>query len=153
MPFGNFFEKLDVVLLKDGQIGVTATGPKAREENIKEICVWVFQRNGANDAAATEMTTVAPKALDQRRTKWTLQIGKIDSGIDVPFQTGPAIGLAIALIETPKKDEAGEPELDEAGNPKVLQRVLLWSQSIDLKDTVGGAEAGDARQTKGALAP
>jgi hypothetical protein len=122
--FGKFFETLELMKLPNNEIEIVARGPKATDDKIRELCVWVFQRNGDNDAAATEMTTVSRKAFKVTDGDWRLRIGKIKSRI--PFQEGPAIALAIALIDHPI-------ERDTEGNPtKRAQKVLLWSQSVDL---------------------
>jgi hypothetical protein len=145
MPFGNFFETLDVVKLRNGKIHISAKGPKQEDEKIRELCVWVFQRSGDDDAAATEMTTVSRESFDQQPESWSLDIGKIEpdeeepNPREIPFHQGAAIGLAIALIDTPKKNEDGTPVLDTTGAPEMVQKVLLWSQSLDLRDETGSA--------------
>ncbi len=120
ITFGKFFETLDLMESPSGAITISAAGPKSRDEAVKEICVWVFQRNGDDDAAATEMTTVAEgrEAFTQSAQKWTLQVKKIESKI--PFEEGPAIAVAIALIDGPTDGR------------KKAEKVLQWSQSIDL---------------------
>jgi hypothetical protein len=139
MPtFGKFSETLDLVKSPDRTIQVVAKGPKDANETIKEICAWVFQRNGDDDAAATEMTTVpsGKEAFTQTRREWTLPLMKIES--DVAFRKGPAIAAAIALIEIPITDANG--------NSAKAEKVLIWSQSIDLGHPSPPASAGRARR-------
>jgi hypothetical protein len=142
MTHGQFFETLDYRLV-DGKVHISAGGPKAKDDNIKEICVWIFQRSGDDDAAATEMTTIHPEAFDPHptETSWSLEIGQIKDKEEamtkeIPFHPGAAVALAVALVEFPKKTDAGEAVL-EGGQPKVVQKVLLWSQSIDLREQTG----------------
>jgi hypothetical protein len=128
--FGKFFEILDLLKYEENGtqvIEINASGPKKADEDIKEICVWVFQRRGLNDAAATEMTTVpeGKEAFKPEKDRWTLPIGKIQSKYG--FEAGPAIALAVALIDMPVKDP-------KSGKEQIAQKVLLWSQSIDLRE-------------------
>jgi hypothetical protein len=141
MPtFGKFSETLDLVKSPDSTIKVVAKGPKAADETIKEICAWVFQRNGDDDAAATEMTTVKSgrEAFRQTRREWTLPLMKIESNIG--FRKGPAIAAAIALIEIPVTDANG--------NSAKAEKVLIWSQSIDLAPESVASGSRPQRRTR-----
>ena len=118
---------------------MVARGPfDAAEEQIIEICVWVFQR-GENDAAATEMTTghanhpghddhVTFDKDDRGRDRWNMPLRQVG---DFPLTGGEAFGVAVAMLEMKREDDA--------------QRVIWWGHPLTLKDPSGGAEdaAGD----------
>lgn len=104
---------------------VNAKGPLLPGDNVKEICAWVYQKNGVNDAAATEMTlTDAARATLTEEGKdpfdgsiperWSLELKQISNA---SLRNAPAFAVAIALI------------LDASGNEK----VVWWGQPLELK--------------------
>src|SRR4029450_765059 len=48
--------KFNETLRLTGGGNVMAVGPRDKSDDIKEICAWVYQRRGSDDAGATEMT-------------------------------------------------------------------------------------------------
>lgn len=112
---------------------MVARGPfDAAEERIIELCVWVFQR-GENDAAATEMTTghahddhVTFDKDDRGRDRWNMPLRQVG---DFPLTGGEAFGVAIAMLEMKKEDDA--------------QRVIWWGHPLKLNDPSGADEEAD----------
>ena len=100
---------------------VIAIGPLHPSETVDEVCAWVFQRSGHNDAAATEMTTNRPDPAHPHDhfqqipgVRWLLPMGKISDR--TAFVPGQAFAVAVALMT------------DSDGN----QRVTWWGQPVDL---------------------
>lgn len=112
---------------------MVARGPfDAAEERIIELCVWVFQR-GENDAAATEMTTghahddhVTFDKDDRGRDRWNMPLRQVG---DFPLTGGEAFGVAIAMLEMKKEDDA--------------QRVIWWGHPLKLNDPSGADEEAE----------
>ena len=112
---------------------MVARGPfDAVEEQIIEICVWVFQR-GDNDAAATEMTTgdahhpghddhVKFDKDDKGRDRWNMPLRQVGT---VPLTAGDAFGVAVAMLKMKSEDDA--------------QRVVWWGHPLKLNDPSGAA--------------
>jgi hypothetical protein len=97
-----------------GRAKVDAAGPVTDGTKIKEICAWVFQDNGRNSAAATEMTTENPDAFDGSVPgRWRLELSQIS---ETPLQNGLAFGVAVALLE---KDGGQE-------------QVIWWGHPLEL---------------------
>jgi hypothetical protein len=131
MPFepgGNFNDRQELKYNAHGKLVVNAKGPLTPKADLKEICIWVFQRRPgeANDVAATEMTTTLKDRdmefhqdpLGGQSREWNLQAGRIDDGSTEDLQAGPAVAMAIALFKID----------DTTGQLKVQQ----WAQSVDL---------------------
>ena len=90
-----------------GTAVMVARGPfDAAEEEIIELCVWVFQR-GANDAAATEMTTgkdhhtgggdhVTFDKDAKGRDRWNMPLRLVGAEKLTP---GDAFGVAVAKMK------------------------------------------------------
>jgi hypothetical protein len=102
---------------------VIAIGPLHPGETVDEVCAWVFQRRGDNDAAATEMTTNRPDPAHPHEpghfqqipgVRWLLPMGKISN--PTAFVPGQAFAVAVALMT----DTGGK------------QRVTWWGQPVDL---------------------
>ena len=95
---------------------VDAGGPITGGETIQEVCAWVYQRSGGNEAAATEMTTT-PEGKNQFDDsvagRWKLRLTQIS---DTGFRDAPAFAVAMALL------------LDASGN----ERVVWWGHPIEL---------------------
>jgi hypothetical protein len=121
----NFYEALPC-RLRDGC--VAAMGTQHPKDEIKEICVWVYQSspNDAGDAAATEMSThdhaqgQAPHFLQVAGKRWLLPVKKISQA---DFRAGRAFAVALALVV---EDRAGEKK----------ERVVWWGQPVELQDDV-----------------
>src|SRR3954463_7761125 len=60
--------KFEDTLRLTGDGKVMAAGPRDKDDDIKDLCAWVYQRRGSDDAAATEMTTAGGKVKQPRRT-------------------------------------------------------------------------------------
>lgn len=89
-----FDEKLK--LRADG--GVDAKGPLDPNEEMLELCAWVFQEKNPGDAAATEMTTTSPEAVfSGLPPKWSLRLDKLDGS--ARLRPGPAFAVAVALMK------------------------------------------------------
>jgi hypothetical protein len=118
MPF-----KFDEVLQLRGDGGVLAAGPRDKSDNIKELCAWVYQRQGSQDAAATEMTRTGGKLKQPngQHPKWEMELGKVPDDGQLELRAGSAQALAVALIQ------------DGRGN----LGVLFWGETVDLEE--GGA--------------
>ncbi len=94
--------------------GVDGAGPKDPGETVLEMCAWVFQKQGASDLAATEMTTTGAP-LTQTPTTWSLPLGTLAKGIGA-LGTGDAFAVAVALV----KEATGE------------QKVIWWGHPVTL---------------------
>lgn len=96
--------------------GVEAAGPLSPGEEIKEICAWVYQRSGGNEAAATEMTTTpeGKAKFEQSQGRWKLPLAQIS---ETNFREAPAFAVAMALL------------LDASGN----ENVVWWGHPVELK--------------------
>ena len=114
---------------------MVARGPfDAAEEQVIEICVWVFQR-GDNDAAATEMTTgrrtttpATTTTSPSTRTTRAATAGTWRCVRSAPFRltAGDAFGVAVAMLKMKNEDDA--------------QRVVWWGHPLKLNDPSGAAE-------------
>ena len=121
----------DVLTLKNpgtehGTVVLDATGPLDRsEEEMIELCAWVFQR-GENDAAATEMTTGHDHETaggdhlqvftdEHGQDRWKLSLRQVG---DEPLQAGDAFGVAVAMMRL--RNDADQ------------QRVVWWGHPLKL---------------------
>jgi hypothetical protein len=112
--------RFDDNLQLQGGGGVMACGPRDANDNIEELCAWVYQRQHDNDAAATEMTTTGGKLSQPNNPpRWEMQLGKVPANAPgAPnLGNGFAIALAVALIR------------DTTTNDR---RVASWSQTVML---------------------
>jgi hypothetical protein len=108
--------RFDDVLRLTGDGGVDAKGPIDPNEEMVELCAWVFQR-GDDDAAATEMSTTGghlefPSGPPR---KWRMLLGRVG---DVDLQPGEAFAVAVALM----KNRAGK------------QRIVWWGHPLTLEE-------------------
>ena len=79
MPAGNFDEKLNVTA--NGT--VNAGGPlDASVTEVTELCVWVLQRNGANDAIANAMGM--PDMAGMPSDLKVHDLGTPECGLEIP---------------------------------------------------------------------
>lgn len=101
---------------------VIAAGPLAPNETVIEICAWVYQDNGENEAAATEMSTKSPGALTQGPEFWRLPLGKVG---DTDLQDGPAFAVGVALLRV-------------SGTPPT-QKFVWWGHPVTLIPGTAGA--------------
>jgi hypothetical protein len=116
---GNFEDKLQLVKDPDtGDIHVEAKGPV--DGDVVELCVWIIQRQGESDAAATQITTypgrgklkIEKDPVTNKKT-WELRALKASTR---PLKPGFATAMAIALF------------LEENGEEQAYQ----WAQSVEL---------------------
>jgi hypothetical protein len=117
---GGSMVRFDDVLRLKGDGGVVAQGPlDPQDEELLELCAWVFQRSD-DDAAATEMTTTGGhlEFPSGPPPKWKMVLGKVGNA---DLQPGDAFAVAVALMKI-------------RGN----QRVVWWGHPITL---VSGKEA------------
>jgi hypothetical protein len=127
MPAGNFNGQLTVT--EDGI--VNAGGPfDISVAEVTEMCVWVVQRDGDEDAIANDMAMPdMPKMptglkvfdLGTRHARWEFPL--TDRFKKVQFCAGSAQGMATGVFR------------DENGN----QRSFFWTEPVHLK--VHGPEA------------
>ena len=111
-----FDEELELA----GNGGVDAHGPLdplsglPPDQQLVELCAWVFQRGGA-DAAATEMSTTGGRLEFPTgpAPKWRMLLGKVG---DHEVQKGEAFAVAVALM----RNHAGE------------QRIVWWGHPVTL---------------------
>jgi hypothetical protein len=118
VPISRFDDTLTFKVDEDPELcEYIAMGPVGATDTVKELCAWVYQRNGENDAAATEMTTTETgkgKLIAVPGSgRWQLPLGKIS---DCDFQSGAAFAVAVALMVDANRKE----------------RVVWWGQPIDL---------------------
>jgi hypothetical protein len=124
----------DVLQLKEESVVVVdATGPlDPAEEEIVEICAWVFQR-GQQDAAATEMTTgdhhgtAGGTHLESFKDPdgqehWKLPLRQVG---DEPLVAGDAFGVAVAMLKV--KNQSDEPRVVWWGHPLKLAEAQVTS--------------------------
>jgi hypothetical protein len=128
-PGGNFDDELKLYIDDKGDVAVRTEGPLGNNSDLREICVWVFQRKPGelNDVAATEMSTTL--AADEREEffatptlgiegrRWKLPSHKLDDETSAQLGAGPAVAMAIGFFRN-----------HENGQFKVLQ----WAQSVVL---------------------
>lgn len=126
-----------------GTAVMVARGPfDAAEEEIIELCVWVFQR-GANDAAATEMTTgkdhhtgggdhVTFDKDAKGRDRWNMPLRLVGTEKLTP---GDAFGVAVAMMKMKKEDN--------------VQRVMWWGHPLKLHDASGAVEEVEGEEKRG----
>lgn len=130
-PGGNFNDKQQLKLdTATGNVYVDTKGPLSDYADLKEICVWVFQRKPGqpNDIAATEMSTTmkdrgeftqAPSVGSPNR-KWGLPARKLADGSGRQLEAGPAIAMAIAFFENHNSPDPNQ------------FKVVQWAQSVEL---------------------
>jgi hypothetical protein len=117
----------DVLQLRnEGEVVVEATGPlDPSEEEMVELCAWVFQR-GADDAAATEMTTGHDHATaggthlelfkdPDGQDHWKLPLRQVGQE---PLVAGDAFGVAVAMMRDRTQSDQ--------------QRVVWWGHPVKL---------------------
>jgi hypothetical protein len=97
---------------------VMAVGPRDESDDIKELCAWVYQRQGSDDAAATEMTTTGGKLKQPngKDPRWEMELGKVPEDGRLELEAGWAHAVAVALIE------------DGTGNTS----VFVWGETVML---------------------
>jgi hypothetical protein len=118
--------KFDEELTVEDSGVVVASGPfDPANEEIIELCAWVFQRDAddaANDVAATEMTDhhgnhhhllKGDGELTIEGNHWRLPIARVGQG---DLRPGEAFAVAVAMIK-----EKGK------------QRVIWWGHPVMLK--------------------
>jgi hypothetical protein len=107
-----------------GEAVLDATGPiDQSEEEMVELCAWVFHR-GDHDAAATEMTTgsdhhtaggghvdIVPGS--DGRSHWKMALRQVGNA---PLEPGEAFGVAVAMMRVRNQ-----------GNH---QRVVWWGHPL-----------------------
>lgn len=118
MPGSRFDDELFV----ESPNEIIAAGPVDAIDEVKEICAWVYQRVGDQEAAATEMSTtpegMAKLTATPRSGRWELRLGRISAAdFDVP---GRGFAVAVALLQT-----------------NGHQRVVWWGQPVDLLNKPG----------------
>jgi hypothetical protein len=107
--------RFDDVLTLTGDGGVDAQGPlDPPNEEVLELCAWVFQRSDT-DSAATEMSTTGGhlESLPGPPPKWRMVLGKVG---DTELVEGDAFAVAVALMR------------NRDGN----QRVVWWGHPVTL---------------------
>ncbi len=110
--------RFDEDLSLTGGGGVDAQGPLDENEEMVELCAWVFQDQGGDQAAATEMTTTGGKleilpAQSQQSRKWKLPLAKVGN---FDLRSGPAFAVAVALMT----------------DPQDKQKVVWWGHPVRL---------------------
>jgi len=118
--------KFDQKLNLNDSGGVFARGPvNPSEEEIVELCAWVFQRRDS-DAAATEMTHDAHHLLKGEhlgkgkgelkvgKNHWSMELAKVGEG--KPLGLGEAFAVAVAMTKKNGK-----------------QQVVWWGHPVELK--------------------
>jgi hypothetical protein len=121
VPAGNFDDELNVT--RDGV--VHATGPlDASVTAVSELCVWVLQRDGAEDAIANAMgmpdmpgmpSDLKVHDLGTPSARWTFPL--TDRFKPVDFRAGSATASAFGVF------------VDAHGH----QRAFFWSEPVRLK--------------------
>src|ERR671931_1893996 len=98
---GSMPVKFDDTLQLTGGGNVMAAGPRDTSDDIKELCAWVYQRQGSDDAAATEMSTTGGKLRqpDAHNPRWEMELGKVPKDGQLELEPGWAHAVAVALIE------------------------------------------------------
>jgi hypothetical protein len=93
--------KFDDTLKLTGGGKVMAAGPRDKSDDIKELCAWVYQRQGSDDAAATEMSTTGGELRqpDAQNPRWEMELGKVPKAGQLELQAGWAHAVAVALIQ------------------------------------------------------
>jgi hypothetical protein len=111
---GNFKDELDLIVDEVSEKAfVDARGPVYG--TIHDICAWVVQRQGANDAAATQITTIPGKGGFEPKDAdgmWKLRLNPASTAMLGP---GDAFAFAIGLFL-----EDGQ------------EKVRYWAQSVKL---------------------
>jgi hypothetical protein len=120
VPAGNFNEKLNVT--KNGT--VNAAGPlDATVTAVTEMCVWILQRNGADDAIANAMgmpdmpdmpSDLEVHDLGKPSARWTFPLKNRFKPVD--FRAGSATASAFGVF------------VDDQGR----QRAFFWSEPVRL---------------------
>jgi hypothetical protein len=108
--------------------GVIAKGPfDPDNEEIIELCAWVFQRDGSKDAAVTEMTHQDEHGdhhafkgdgelkTDEETKEWSMKLAKVGKEPMKPGQD--AFAVAVAMIEDKKTGD---------------QQVIWWGHPVRL---------------------
>jgi hypothetical protein len=119
VPGGNFDDKLHIG--PDGT--VTAKGPLDKSvAEVNELCVWVLQRNGADDAIQNNMgmpgmpgSQLQVFDLGTDHARWMFPL-KLREFKHVAFTPGSAMAMATAVF------------FDKHGT----QRGFFWSETVEL---------------------
>ncbi len=119
MPAGNFDDELSVV---NGI--VQAAGPfDASVAEVTEMCVWVLQRDGADDAIGNNMgmpdmpgmpSDLRVTGLGTPNARWMFPLEERFKPVD--FTAGSATAMAIGVF------------VDKGGT----QRAFAWSETVQL---------------------
>ncbi|MDX6572033.1 MAG: hypothetical protein QOC86_1189 [Gaiellales bacterium] len=129
MPAGNFDDKLTVA--KDGI--VKATGPlDPSVKGVTELCVWVLQRNGTNDAFANAMGKPSMAGMPGMPG-----MPEMDGGLTVEGLGTPDARWTFPLTNRFKKVDfrAGSATASAFGvfvDDKGRQRAFFWSEPVRL---------------------
>jgi hypothetical protein len=120
MPAGNFDEKLTVAA--NGV--VNAGGPlDPSVKDVTQLCVWVLQRNGVNDAIANAMgmpdmpgmpSDLEVENLGTSNARWKFPLTNRFKKVD--FRAGSATASAFGVF------------VDDKGH----QRAFFWSEPVRL---------------------
>lgn len=129
MPAGNFNEKLNVsasgVVNAAGPLDPTVAG-------VTEMCVWILQRNGTNDAIANAMgmpdmpgmpSDLKVQGLGTPNATWKFPLSNRFKKVD--FHAGSATASAFGVF------------VDDKGR----QRAFFWSEPVRLAGP-GAPKAG-----------
>jgi hypothetical protein len=129
-PGGNFNDEQVLFLDSNGDVAVDTRGPLGDSADLREICVWVFQRRPGelSDLAATEMSTTLSEArraedfeqtlpVGQPNRTWRLPAHKIPDGTNGQLGAGPAVAMAIGFFRNHDNDQF---------------KVVQWAQSVVL---------------------
>lgn len=140
MPAGNFDEHLNV----EANGTVAAGGPlDSSVTAVTELCVWVLQRDGAEDAIANAMgmpnmpgmpSDLEVTNLGTANARWDFPLTNRFKRVD--FHKGAAAASAFGVF------------VDDAGQ----QRAFFWSEPVRLTGP-GAHAASGAQTTHGAHAP
>src|SRR4051794_24764600 len=118
MAIGNFDDKLKLFTdptTKEVHVDATGVG----YGDVLELCIWIIQKQGPSDAAATQITTYPGRGglqtatLPDKTKTWQLRaVAKSTNPLKPGFATAMGIGLF----------------LDTEGD----QQVRFWAQSVEL---------------------
>jgi hypothetical protein len=135
MPAGNFDERLNVEANGD----VAAGGPlDTHVAEVTELCVWVLQRDGADDAIANAMgmpdmpgmsSGLKVTGLGTDKARWDFPLTTRFKKVD--FHEGAAAASAFGVF------------VDDAGQ----QRAFFWSEPVRLAGPGAPAASGGQATT------
>ena len=143
MPAGKFDSELDV----DADGNVKAGGPiDMPKDEVVEMCVWVYQRDGQNDAIANMMLPGPEQAQLEAATRGGAAMGGMGAAGDPPKAVTivkDAAGKYLSL-GAPSRRQAGQKGGVQAGIGDCARRfgvfndqndhetVFVWSEPVDL---------------------